>query len=164
MTARPRGITVFSVLLFVNMTAYAVLAVLSIVNRDALVAVLRALSPGGAGPASVHLSMGRLLPVYYAAFVLITGALAMGFWRLWNWTRIIVLALIAVSLIGGVVETVNAVRSGSAGAVFLVRVTASVLISVLIAWYLLSTKVRTAFRSSATRFESELPNRSVHHA
>lgn len=164
MTARPVGITVLAVLLFLNMAAYAMLAVLSILDRNALAAFLQAISPGGAGPAAVHLSMGRLLPVYYTAFVSITGVLAMGFWRLWNWTRIMVLALIGLNFIGAVAETLSAVRRSSADGVFLARVAASVLISLLVGWYLLSAKVRAAFRFSATRFKSELPNRSVHHA
>src|ERR1700680_1879488 len=130
MRSRPVGITVLAVLTFLNVAAYAALAVLSLVNREALAAVLQGLSPGGAGPAAAHLSMGRFVTVYYAAMALITGALAWGFWKLWNWTRIVALTLICASLIGAAAETVSLVRSGNgaASAVFLARGVVSVLI------------------------------------
>lgn len=164
MSSRPVGIT--AVLLFLNVAASAALGVLSLVNKDALAAVLEGLSPGGAGLAAVHLSMGRFVTVYYGAMVLATGALAWGFWKLWNWTRMVALALIGASVIGAAAETFSLVRSGSGAtsAVSLARVAASILIPVLIGWYLSSAKVRAAFRPSATGRESGLPNRSVHHA
>jgi hypothetical protein len=166
MSSRPVGISVLAVLLFLNVAAYAALAVLSLVNSNALAAVLRGLSPGGAGPAAAHLSMGRFVAVYYSAMVLVTGALAWGFWKLWNWARMVALALIGASLIGAAVETFSLVRdgSGAASAVSLARVAASLLISALIGWYLCSAKVRAAFRPSANGRESGLPNGSVHHA
>ena len=166
MSSRPAGINVLAVLLFLNLAAYATLAVLSLVNRNALAAVLQGLSPRGAGPAAAHLSMGSFVAVYYAAMVLVTGALAWGFRKLWNWKRMVALALIGASLIGAAAETFSLVRSGN-GAVSassLARVAVSVLIAVLVGWYLLSAKVPAAFRPSATRRESGLPNGSVHHA
>jgi hypothetical protein len=166
MSSRPLGISVLAVLLFLNVTAYAALAVLSLVNRDALASVLQGLSPGSAGPAEVHLSMGRFATVYYAAMVLVTAALAWGFWKLWNWMRVVALALIGTSLTGAAAEAFGLVRSGSGAAstASLARVAASVLISALVGWYLCSAKVRAAFRPSATGRESGLPNGSVHHA
>jgi hypothetical protein len=166
MSSRPLGITILVILSFLNMAAYASLAVLSIVNRDALAEVLRAISPGGAGPAAVHLAMGKFLPVYYVALLLLVGALGLGFWKLWNWTRIVTLALIAVSLCGAAAQSLNIMQSGSssAGAMFWVRIASSVLISVLFGWYLLTAKVRAAFSPSASKLESGSPNRSVRHA
>jgi hypothetical protein len=147
MSSRPLGITLLSILLLLNSAAYAALAILSVINMHALAAVLQALSPSGAGPADVHLAMGRFVTIYYAVLLLITGTLGMGFWKLWNWTRMVALAMIGVSLIAAAAETFSFLRgSSAASAVFLVRVAVSVLISVLIGWYLLSGKVRAAFR------------------
>jgi hypothetical protein len=148
MSSRPPGITLLSILLLLNSAAYAALAVLSIANMHALAALLQALSPSGAGPADAQLAMGRFVTIYYAALLLITGTLGMGFWKLWNWTRLIALAMIGVSLVAAAAETFSFFRgsSSAASAVFLVRVAVSVLIGVLIGWYLLSGKVRAAFR------------------
>ena len=151
MKSRPLGITILSVLAFLNMAVYGVFAVLSVVNRGALAAVLQAISPGGAGPAAVQLSMQKYLLVYYVVFLLITGAMGLGFWKLWNWTRIVSLLLIGVSLIGAIVGTFSTLRSGNVAvdSVYWVRIGVSVFISILIGWYLLSAKVRAAFRPSA---------------
>ena len=146
MSSRPVGITIISVLLLLNVAFYVVLAVLSIVNHDALASLLWAISPGGAGPAAVHLSMGRFELVYYCAMILLTSALAMGFWKLWNWTRIVILVLIGINLIGVAAAPLVMARGGMASAAPLVRIVVSVLISLLVGWYLLSAKVRAAFR------------------
>ncbi|MGA8873212.1 MAG: hypothetical protein WB460_18850 [Candidatus Acidiferrales bacterium] len=160
MRSRPVGITILSVLLLLNVAFYAVLAVLSIVNHDALAALLWAISPGGAGPAAVHLAMGRFELVYYGAMISCTGVLALGFWKLWNWTRIVILVLIGVNLLGAAVAPFIIVRS----LVPLLRVAVSVVISILIGWYLVSAKVRAAFCPPAAERESELPSRSAHQA
>jgi hypothetical protein len=160
MSSRPLGVTILSVLLFLNVAFYMVLGVLFIVNHDALVALLRTISPGGAGPAAVHLSMGKFEPIYYGAMILFTGALALGFWKLWNWARIAALVLIGINLLGAAVAPFMIVLS----VVPLVRVAVSVVISVLIGWYLLSAKVRAAFREAAAERKPALPSRSVHQA
>jgi len=151
MKPRPLGITILSVLLFLNSAFYVVLAALSVVNHNALAALLWAISPGGAGPAVAHLSMGRTFePVYYCAMISFTGLLAWGFWKLWNWTRVVSLVLIAVNLLGTAVAPFIMARggSGAAGVAPMVRIIISTLISLLIGWYLLSAKVRAAFRAS----------------
>jgi hypothetical protein len=157
MKTRPLGVTILAVLAFLNMAVYIVFAVLSIVSMDRLAAILQALSPGGAGPAAMQMSMQRFLPVYYVVFMLITGALGLGFWKLWNWARIVSLLLIGVSLIAAVWETFSDVHGGNVagGAVYWVRIGVSVLISVLIGWYLMSAKVRAAFGARATGPGSE---------
>jgi hypothetical protein len=158
MRSRPVGITILSTLLSLNVAFYLVLAVLFVVNHDALVALLRAISPGGAGPAAVHLSMGRFEAFYYGAMILFTGALALGFWRVWNWARIAVLVLIGMNFIGAIIAPFVIVRS----VVPIARVASSVAISVLIAWYLLSAKVRVAFRARGGERRAELPGGSAH--
>ncbi len=148
MRSRPIGVTFFAILLFGNAAFYAVLAVLSIVNHHALAALLSTISPGGAGPAIFHLSMGKFGPIYYLAMTFLTVAAGMGFWRLWEWTRISILVLIGINLVGAVFESIIAIRSGngSLNAVPAARIVLSVLISLLVGWYLLSPKVRAAFR------------------
>jgi len=163
MSSRPVGITILSVLLFLNVAFYAVLAVLSIVNHDALAALLRAMSPAGAGPAAVHLAMGRFELPYYGAMILFTGALAVGFWKLWDWTRIAILVLIGINLLGVAVAPFIVVRNGTAGLAPLVRIASSVLISLLVGWYLMSGKVRAAFREAATNRQSRLTQVDARH-
>ncbi len=166
MNSRPVGVTILSILWILNGAFYAALAVLSIVNYSALAALLRAISPGGAGPAAVHLAMGRFGPVYYCAMILFIGVLAWGFWKLWNWTRVVTLALIGVNLLAVAIAPFAMARSGSSAfnLVPVARIVASVLISLLIGWYLLSARVRAAFRPVATARQSELPNAGVSHA
>lgn len=144
MRTRPIGLTIFAVLFAVNVAFYMVLATLAVFNRNALIALLHALSPSGVGPELLHTAMGHLLPVYYAAMAAVTGALAMGFWRLWNWTRIVVLAMIAISLVLMVKEVPLLVAAPTPGAIalFLVRVA----LCLLVGGYLFSRPVRHAFR------------------
>src|SRR5580658_5358078 len=99
MKLRPLGITIFALLGFLQVAVYATMATLALANHDALVAVLHALSPGGSGPEKAHLAMGQLLPVYYLAMMLLVVPWAMGFWKLWNWTRWVTIAIIAFSFV-----------------------------------------------------------------
>lgn len=144
MRIRPIGITIFAALFAINIAFYVVLATLAVFNRSALIGLLHALSPSGVGPAPLHTAMGRLLPVYYAAMAAVTVALAMGFWRLWNWTRIVVLAMIAISLVLMVKEVPLLVTAPTPGAIALTLV--RVALSLLVGWYLFSRPVRHAFR------------------
>ena len=144
MRIRPIGITIFAALFAINIAFYVVLATLAVFNRSALIGLLHALSPSGVGPAPLHTAMGRLLPVYYAAMAAVTGAFAMGFWRLWNWTRIVVLAMIAISLVLMVKEVPLLVTAPTPGAIALTLV--RVALSLLVGWYLFSRPVRHAFR------------------
>ena len=164
MKSRPVGITVLSLLLFLNAGFYALLAVLSVIRFGALTIVLTALSPGGVGPAAPHLAMGKFLPAYYGVSTLLTGALALGFWKLQNWSRLVSLALMGISLAFLPIEFLHASQSPSGAMIgsALVRVG----VTVLIGWYLLSTKVRQAFRPTEATAgpQAEFPNGSVHHA
>ena len=162
MNSRPVGMTIISLLLFLNAVMYAVFAVLYVVDTDALAAVLKGMSPGGAGPAPLHLAMGRFLPVYYAAFMVFTAVLGLGAWKCWNWTRLVALALMGINLIVAVPMAFNVIRSGSAAGI--ARVAVSVLLGLVFVWYLRSTKVRAACRPSAAGPQPQLPNASVHHA
>ena len=139
---RPVGITILAVLSFVNVATYAVLLVLALLSPDTLSAVLKGLSPGGAGP-EVQLRMGRLLPVYYGFGMVGTTVIGVGFWKLWNWTRVVVLVLLGASCVALLVEAVTLVRSGSVPgmALWVVRFG----LCAFFTWYLASASVRTAF-------------------
>ncbi len=144
MKARPIGVTIFAGLFALNVVFYVVLAVLAAFNHSALVAVLHALSPSGAGPEAIHTAMGHFQPFYYAAMAVITGALAVGFWRLRNWARIIVLGMIELSLLLMVAEIRPLLTTLTAGAIALTLV--RVALSVLGLWYFFRRPVRNAFR------------------
>ena len=144
MKTRPIGVTILASLFALNLVLYLVLAALSAFNHAALVAVLHALSPSGAGPEAIHTAMGRLQPFYYSVMAVITGALAVGFWRLHNWARIIVLGMIEVSLLLMVSEIRPLVTVPTAGAIVLTMVRTAA--SVLCLWYLFRRPVRDAFR------------------
>jgi hypothetical protein len=143
MKQRPLGITIFALLGFLQVAVYATLATLALVNHEALVVVLHGLSPGGSGPEKVHLAMGKLLPLYYATMMLLVVPWAIGFWRLWNWTRWVTVAMIAISSVVLLATAdVAALRDGG-GAIglFLLRLA----LCLGFGWYLMSPKVRTAF-------------------
>lgn len=147
MKARPRGMTVMAALTALNVPVFAALAALWIVNRDALAAVLTALSPGGSGPAKVQLGMGTLLPAYYLAGMVMTAAVATGLWKLWNWARVVVLAMVGVSALSLATGVLGVVRDGTAGAVALFGLRVG--LCALVGWYLMSARVRRAFRPIA---------------
>ena len=143
MRIRPIGVSIFAALFAVNVVFYLVLAALAALNRGALTAVLHALSPSGVGPEAVHAAMGRLLPFYYAAMSAVTAVFALGFWRMWNWTRIAVLAMTAISFVFLVAEMPLLFSAPTSGAIALTIV--RVALCALVAWYLLSRPVREAY-------------------
>jgi hypothetical protein len=142
MKTRPVGITILAVLMGLNTALFVVLVALAIVSPGSLMTLLHALSPSGAGPKSMHTAMGRLLPLYYVTMAGVTTALAMGFWRLRNWARIVMLGIIALSLVLMVTE-VRPLLKATAGAISLTLVRVG--LSVLWLWYLLRRPVRNAF-------------------
>ena len=148
MRSRPLGVTIMALLSFLNVAVYAVLAALAFFHPLTLDAVLRALSPGGSGPEKIHHAMGAFLPFYYLLGMLGTGVMAMGFWKLKNWARLVVLGMIGLSLVGlFTMELKGVLSSAGALALFLVRLG----LCVGIGWYLMSAKVRAAFgRGSAS--------------
>jgi len=149
MSRRPLGITVGAILFAANAAYYVGFAALAILNRDGLRSVLRALSPSGRGPEAAQMAMGRLLPLYYVLMAGVTITLAIGFWKLWNWSRIVVLALLGLSLLSliGEVRPLIAGPTSSAIAMTVLRLG---LIAV-VGWYLLRGSVRDAFRRQKVR-------------
>jgi hypothetical protein len=146
MKTRPVGITVLSISSWVGVAWMALLTGLSVWRPETHAALLRSLSPGGSGPADVHLGMGRLLPLYYLAMTAASAALALALWRLRNWARLVVLATVGLSLVGLIASTTRLGRGASAGAwaLFLVRIG----LCFWVGSYLMSRRVRAAFRTA----------------
>jgi hypothetical protein len=144
MRVRPIGVTVLASLLALSPVVYVVLAALAVFNHGTLVAVLHALSPSGAGPEAMHTAMGRMQPLYYSFMAVLSGALAVGFWRLRNWARIVVLGMIELSLVLMVTEVRPLLTAPTARAIVLTLV--RIAVSVLCLWYLFRRPVRGAFR------------------
>lgn len=144
---RPLGITVLAVLSFIGCSFYLVLTWLSLFHQPLLASLLRGLSPGGSGP-EVQLTMGALLPVYYLVSLVLSIFLSLGLWKLWNWTRIVLLLMIAISFIAGIVTAPGVFHAATAGAVGLWVLRIS--LCIFVGWYLLSRNVRAAFRQVKT--------------
>jgi len=144
MRTRPIGVTILASLLALNPVVYVVLAGLAVFSHATLVAVLHALSPSGAGPEPIHTAMGRLQPLYYSVMAILSGALAVGFWRLRNWARIVVLGMIELSLVLMATEVRPLLTAPTARAIVLTLV--RIAVSVLCLWYLFRRPVRKAFR------------------
>lgn len=144
MRKRPLGITIVALLSGLGVAQYAVLAALAVFDRATLDGLLRALSPSGAGPEAVHNAMGRWLPLFYLAMTGLSGAMALGFWRLWNWVRLVMLGMMAVSLVLMLGELPGLFAAPSANAIGLTLLRVG--LCLLWAWYLMRRPVREAFR------------------
>src|SRR5580704_10092053 len=92
------------------------------------------------------LRLGPLLPFYFLLMGVLPGAMGWAFWTLKNWARLIVSALLVISLVGAAVEMVHGCPTSDAKgiAVALVRVA----IALLIFWCLCLAPVRRVPRSS----------------
>jgi len=144
MKTRPVGITILALLFFLNVAVYVVFAALAVFDHNALAAVLHTLSPSGAGPETIHGSMGRMQPFYYSAMAVLTGAMAVGFWRLHNWARLVMLGMIALSLVLMLGEVRPLLAAPSTGGIALTLV--RLVLSAFWVWYLLRRTVRKAFQ------------------
>ncbi len=149
MSRRPLGITIGAILFAANAAYYVGFAALAIFNRDALRSVFRALSPSGMGPEAAQMAMGRLLPLYYVLMSGLTVTLAIGFWKLWNWSRIVVLALLGLSLLSLIGEVRPLIAGPTTSAIALTVLRLGLI--ALVGWYLLRASVRSAFRQQKVR-------------
>jgi hypothetical protein len=147
MKKRLWGVTILSCVAFLNVVFYLVLAVRGMMNMEKLRSTIEGMSAGGTGPLLL-LRLGSLLPFYFLLMAVLVSALAWGLWSLKNWARLIVLALIAISLVGAAVEIIHGWPASDAKgiAIALMRVA----IAILIFWYLCLAPVRAAFHGQAT--------------
>jgi len=146
MKTRPIGVTILALLFGVNVAVYVAFAALAVFDHRALVALLHRLSPSGAGPETLHSSMGRVQPFYYSTMAVLTGAMAVGFWRLRNWARLVMLGLIVLSMVLMVFQVRPLLAAPTAGAIVLTLLRIG--LSLLWLWYLLRRPVRDAFRQT----------------
>ena len=144
MRKRPLGITIAALLSGLGVAQYAMLAALAIFSLETLQGLLRALSPSGAGPETLHNAMGRWLPIFYLAMTGLSGAMALGFWRLWNSVRLVMLGMVGLSLVLMIGELPGLFAAPSANAIGLTLVRVG--LCALWSWYLLRRSVREAFR------------------
>jgi hypothetical protein len=147
MRARPLGVTILALLLFLNIASYVFLIVLSIRNPEQLRSLLESIMPGaGVGPGSL-MRLGAFVPVYFLGMAIVTGLVGRALWSLKNWARITVMVLAGVSTVLGIAEVVWSFSGTNpltlAGAV------ARIGLSLAVAWYLNSAKVRAAFTRPA---------------
>jgi hypothetical protein len=140
---RPLGVTILAVLLFLNVGTYAALIVLAIRSPDQLAVLLQGMMSGPTVGPSPLLQLGAFLPVFFLAIAIFMGLLGRGLWRLKNWARIVVLFLVVISAAIGIVEVARSLSGMDATA--WISAIARIAISVLVALYLSSAKVRAAF-------------------
>ena len=148
MRKRPLGITIVAVLSWIGVVQYSVLAALAVFDRATLDGLLRALSPSGAGPEALHNAMGGWLPVYYLAMTGFSGIMALGFWRLWNWVRLVMLAMIAISMVLMLGELPGLLAAPTTKALGLTALRIG--LSALWGWYMMRRSVREAFRPGSS--------------
>jgi len=143
MRARPLGVTILAVLLFLNIASYVFLIVLSIRNPEQLRSLLESMMPGaGVGPGSL-MRLGAFVPVYFLGMAIVTGLVARALWRLKNWARITVMVFAGISAALGVAEFVRGLSG--VNALSMAGAVARIGLSLAVAWYLNSAKVRDAF-------------------
>jgi hypothetical protein len=140
---RPLGVTILAVLLFLNVGTYGALIVMAIHSPDQLAVLLQGMMPGSSVGPSPLLQLGAFLPVFFLAIAIFMGLLGRGLWRLKNWARIVVLFLVVASAAIGIVEVARNLSGMDATA--WISAIAQIAISVLVALYLSSAKVRAAF-------------------
>jgi hypothetical protein len=142
------GITVLGMLFLINVAFFGVLLLLALFNREALAALSRSLSPGGAGP-EMQLKLGRLLPAYYTVAMAAVGVLARGFWRLRRWAWFVVMAIIGLNTVALVFEAQLAWQAHSAAAAGLWL--ARMILCAIFLWYFCTANIRSAFGVGAAK-------------
>lgn len=147
MKSRPIGITILAVLGFISVAFYLAMTVIALLKPVVVASLLLGMSGGNGFGVTPAASLGGILAVYFVISGLITAALSWGLWTLKNWARIVCLVLIAISVLGGVVQVSMSFSHASVvGTVFGI---ARLIVAILIIIYLNSPRVRSAFRSVA---------------
>lgn len=109
---RPRGVKIIGILNFVSAASYVPLFGLALLRPSTLGAVLRGLAAEGSGPHPLE-RLGSYLPLYFGAMAVAMWLLARSWWRLQNWTRLVMLGISVVSLVGSLAALAGAASAGS---------------------------------------------------
>jgi hypothetical protein len=143
---RPRGLALIGILNFVGVASYLGFLTLALLSPTRLGAVLVGLAAEGAGRHPLE-RLGPMLPAYFAVMAVLMGLLSVSFWRMKNWTRLVVLAIAWLSLVGSFQALVAAAGAGSlsGSALSLFRVG----LCVTLIHYLMQPCIRALFRSPA---------------
>ncbi len=149
---RPWGVSLISILYFINVGVYLVLLVLAIAAPETLRSILGAASPAGSGPAAL-LNLGPLLAIYFAVMAGLVGLLGYGMWTLRNWARWVTSVIAAISLIGTLFGLVELANNFTLSAILLTLLRVG--LSLLVLWYMWTPSVRAAFRSRSIKVNEE---------
>ncbi|MDP9268227.1 MAG: hypothetical protein M3P27_07865 [Acidobacteriota bacterium] len=140
---RPLGVTLLSLLFFLNTAVGAVIAAFAFRDPASPARIMEAISAGSPGPA-LSRSVGNGMPWIAALGAAMTLALAIGLWRLRPWGRMATLAVIAASLIAVVLLLVT--LQGQLSPVWMGIVALRFVVLAFFGWYLLRPQVAAAFR------------------
>lgn len=144
--SRPRVLALIGILNFVSVASYVGFLSLALVGPARLGAVLRGLAAEGAGPHPLE-TLGPMLPAYFTVMTALMSVLSLSFWRMKNWTRLVMLGVGWLSLLGSFQQLVAAAGAGSlsGSALSLFRVG----LCVALIRYLTEPRIRALFRSPA---------------
>lgn len=140
---RPLGVTLLSILFFINAAAVAVVAALALRNPAWPARFMESIRPGSPGPALVRL-VGDGMPWVAAVAALMMLALAIGLWGMRSWGRIATLAMIGASLVAIILVLVS--LNGQLGRVWMGIMALRFAVLTLFGWYLLRPRIAAAFR------------------
>ena len=108
MNTRPVGVRIGAVLYFATAVWFLALVVLAVLSRSTLAGLLNRLAVAGEHPL---LRLGALLPVYFAAMALVIAVIGWGLWTYQNWSRLLTIALLAVTLVATAWQTLGAIST-----------------------------------------------------
>lgn len=138
--ARPGGVTVIAVLQFLGAALCALFGLGALTGAGFVTTILR--KQGAAAGMNFTANMGAVFAVAFFIIAAIFALLAWGLLKLKEWARIIMIVLAGVS---AVFTVIGMAQFGSS------MMTSGILrlvIDVLIIWYLMIPRVRTAFKAS----------------
>ena len=145
---RPSGVSLISILYFINVVVYGFLFSLAITSPETLSSVLGGASPAGSGPDSL-LNLGPLLTIYLAVMSVLVGLLGYGMWTLRNWARWVTMIISAVSLVATIFAFVGLASNFTIPALSFTLFRLG--LSVLVLWYMWTPSVRAAFQGHTVK-------------
>ena len=140
MNTRPVGVRIGAVLSFATAVWFLALVVLAVLSRSTLAGLLNRLAVAGEHPL---LRLGALLPVYFAAMALVIAVIGWGLWTYQNWSRLLTIVLLAVTLVATAWQTLGAIST--LGTVDIFASLLRLIMIVIPTWYFTRVTVRRAF-------------------